>query len=109
MINLTSQTVLDLYILPCRQLREEAHLLKKHTEVVLTDIHPLGDREMSDILIIKTYLPTVVMSIPHQVTAKRTLPHPTSRFHEIGLAALKANLSTPYVRDQVLTLSKNLW
>ena len=66
----TGQGILEHYIFHGGKLRKEAHVLEKHAERVLADIHPLLHTEISDIVSIESDDALIVVPIAIDVTTK---------------------------------------
>ena len=102
------QAVFYFDVLHCRQFREEAQLLEKKADVLLSQLYPFLYLKPATILSVEENLAVEVLSVADNETAKRTLSCAALSLYEVGFALLEGNLLPPDIALDVSPLQENL-
>ena len=102
------QPVLELHILPGRQLVEEAQFLKEHAQRTFPQVHPPGHGKFPDVLPVEGDDSLIVAPIPVDIAAQRRFSRARSRLDQIFLPFLENRLPVPHVGHDSVASGKHL-
>ena len=102
------QVVLYCNILPSRELGKQAQLLKQIADVSTAQVYPLVHRQGFGAGRVKEHAPVIVVTIAHDVAAKRALALAAISFHEVEMALAEAYVFALYLRTKVCTAREDM-
>lgn len=101
------ELVLDLHILPGRQLGEDAQFLEDDAQRALAQLCPVIGAELANIVAVESHRAEIVVAIANEIAAERGLARTRSSLDEIEVSAFKRDVLLPDVRMDVCAIAED--